>query len=108
VQYLESDSVLTNLITDCSPSYVLLEDVTISHDVEFFARQVYYETRIPYRFLSLEGLVLKMEAIGYELDRQIPYNRHAADGYTYSFTEPSDEFRIGDTVSLQFNRNQFF
>lgn len=105
-QYLESDLALIDLVSAVAPKFVAIEDVTLSRGEEFFALQTYYETQIPYRFISLRNLILEMNKIGYVLDQNIPYARNAAKGYRYGFAENVTSYRIGRTVSLLFVKNK--
>lgn len=104
MQYLESDSILVEVVNILNPTKIILEDVTLSQSVEFFAFQKYYETRIPYRFVDLNILVSILNQSGYVLTQKLLYQRNIAPGYTYEFREQSLDFHIGETVSLEFTK----
>jgi putative methyltransferase (TIGR04325 family) len=103
VQYLEDDDKLVQLLNDCCPTHLVLEDVTLSEGNEFFALQLYYETKIPYRFVNEHRLISNIERAGMCLSRKISYPRHIADGFTYDFDEANTGFQIGQTVSFEFS-----
>ena len=102
LQYLENDNKLFELLNNCSPTHLVLEDVTLSEGNEFFALQLYYETKIPYRFVDEQRLISTIERAGMCLSRKISYPRHIADGFTYDFDEADAGFQIGHTVSFEF------
>jgi putative methyltransferase (TIGR04325 family) len=104
LQYLDDNSVLIELVRDILPTCLILEDVTLSSGDEFFAEQLYYDTTIPYRFVSEKSLISTLESVGLGLSRRIMYTRNIADGYSYDFSSGVTDFNIGETVSLEFIR----
>ena len=104
LQYLENNSKLAELVRDLSPTCLILEDVTFSSSDEFFAEQLYYDTTIPYRFVSEKSLISTLESVGLGLSRRVMYKRNIAEGYSYDFSVEVADFNIGETVSLEFIR----
>jgi putative methyltransferase (TIGR04325 family) len=104
IQYFESDSFMFNLVNSINPRFVLIDDLTPSNTFEFFAYQKYYESRIPYRFVDNVALVGGMKEIGFKLMEKFPFGRVISPTFRYGFDIESDDFSIGETNSLIFER----
>jgi hypothetical protein len=104
VQYFESDSFMFNLVNLINPRFVLIDDLTPSNTNEFFAYQKYYESRIPYRFVDPIALVDGMKEQRFNLIDKFAFERVISPTFRYGFEIESDDFSIGETNSLIFER----
>jgi hypothetical protein len=93
-----------DIIRMINPRTVLIDDLTPSGSNQFFAYQKYYESRIAYRFVDETALIDGMKRHDYELKNIIPFNRVISSTFTYNFEKVNQNFTIGETKSLMFER----
>lgn len=74
LQYFENNSALLKLITDLSPSIIVLDDVA-GNEEEFFSLQNYYGFLQVNRFLNLNKLISEVVGLGYKLTVNRPYEK---------------------------------
>ena len=105
IQYFESDSFMFDIISTINPRTIIIDDLTPSQSSQFFAYQKYYESRIPYRFVDETALIDGMKRQNYDLKKRIPFNRVISPNFSYNFEEVNEDFIIGVTTSLVFERS---
>ena len=104
IQYFEADNHLIDLVKSIKPSFLIIDDVTPSSSREYFAYQKYYENRIAYRFVDKDQLIRLLEGSNYVLKREIPFQRVINPSFAYEFEKQDNDFQIGSTTSLLFER----
>lgn len=65
LQYFESNAPLLSLIERTTPQFVLLEDLVVKGEDDFFSMQSFRGSAIPYRFLGLNKLLQELSHYGY-------------------------------------------
>ena len=67
LQYLENIEEFFDLIRFLSPKKIVLDEVVYSTSQEFYTLQNHWNTKIPYRFISLSYLIENIKNLGYEI-----------------------------------------
>lgn len=65
LQYFGSNAPLLSLIERTTPQFVLLEDLVVKGEDDFFSVQSFRGSAIPYRFLGLNKLLQELSHSGY-------------------------------------------
>jgi putative methyltransferase (TIGR04325 family) len=73
LQYFGSNAPLMLLIERSAPEYVLLEDLVVKGEEDFYTVQTFYDSGIPYRFLGLAKLLSELLEQGYTELARYPY-----------------------------------
>ena len=73
LQYFGSNASLLSLIERTIPQYILLEDLVVKSEDDFFSVQSYRGSAIPYRFLGLQKLLKELSCSGYKELARYPY-----------------------------------
>jgi hypothetical protein len=84
---------------------IVIDDLTLTGDIEFFAYQKYYDAKIAYRFVELGHLEKRLRTLNYELKKKIPFKRAISANFEYKFDRDYTNFAIGETISLHFERS---
>jgi putative methyltransferase (TIGR04325 family) len=71
LQYLNSNGLLISIVKRSKPKYIFLEDTVGKKKKEFFSTQRYYNSKIPYRFISLHKMIKELG--GYAEVARFPY-----------------------------------
>jgi putative methyltransferase (TIGR04325 family) len=67
LQYFPDNKSLTQLVTTCTPDWILLDDIQAALDGDFFSMQHYYGAEIPCRFFDVNSMVEEIRNLGYAL-----------------------------------------
>ena len=73
LQYLGSNAPLLSLIERTTPQFILLEDLVVKGEDDFFSVQSFRDSAIPYRFLGLHKLLQELSHSGYIESLRYPY-----------------------------------
>lgn len=106
LQYFESNAKLIEAAVKSEPEYIFLEDVVTNGSKEdFFATQLFYGERIPYRFIGLTRLIDDLEDIGYDVQFKCAYPSPVGGVIgPFPMNNFPEEFRIRFTLSLLFKK----
>lgn len=74
LQYFGSNAPLLLLIERTTPQFILLEDLVVKGEDDFFTVQSFRSSAIPYRFLGLHKLLRELSHSGYIELVQYPYS----------------------------------
>jgi len=67
LQYFPDNGFLAQLVSACTPDWILLDDIQIALGGEFFSMQHYYGAEIPCRFFDVNSMVEEIRNLGYAL-----------------------------------------
>jgi len=67
LQYFPDNGFLAQLVSACTPDWILLDDIQIALGGEFFSMQHYYGAEIPCRFSDVTSMVEEIRNLGYAL-----------------------------------------
>lgn len=67
LQYLPDNDLLTRIVANCTPNWILLDDIQTGLQGEFFSMQHYYGIEIPCRFCDVNLMVDQVQSLGYSL-----------------------------------------
>ncbi|RLS97967.1 MAG: hypothetical protein DWI13_03575 [Planctomycetota bacterium] len=73
LQYIEHWQDLIEKFSSLNPQYILLEDLVVKGEDDFFSVQSYRGSAIPYRFLGLQKLLKELSSSGYKELVRYPY-----------------------------------
>ena len=73
LQYFGSNESLLSLIERITPQFILLEDLVVKGEDDFFTVQSYPGADIPYRFIGLHKLLRELSRAGYQELIRYPY-----------------------------------
>lgn len=73
LQYFGSNMPLLSLIERTAPQFILLEDLVVKDEDDFFSVQSFRGSAIPYRFLGLHKLLRELSNSGYVELVRCPY-----------------------------------
>jgi putative methyltransferase (TIGR04325 family) len=73
LQYFGSNASLLFLIERTTPQFILLEDLVVKGEDDFFSVQSFRGSAIPYRFLGLNKLLKELSSSGYKELVRYPY-----------------------------------
>jgi putative methyltransferase (TIGR04325 family) len=73
LQYFGSNAPLLSLIERTTPQFILLEDLVVKGEDDFFSVQSFRDSAIPYRFLGLHKLHQELSHSGYIELVRYPY-----------------------------------
>lgn len=106
LQYFPDNDFLLNLISRCSPTWILMDDFQAALAGQFFTMQHYYGSEIPCRFIDVAITIREIEDLGYMLKGNWEYRSEIGD---ISETFFSKDFRsinaVGPSRSLLFEAN---
>jgi putative methyltransferase (TIGR04325 family) len=103
--YLLDDEEILNVVTRISPQYILLDDLQISTDFEYYSLQRYYGTLIPCRFFELSNLIKLVEGCGYRAVSMSEFPKTYHEGtIPYVDLGESGSFPIHPPASVLFER----
>ena len=91
LQYFPTNAPLLQLITDSSPTYVLLDDLFAGDIPEYFSVQNYYDQKIPCRFINFDLLDEDLRKLGYALVSKEPFDTPTLGA---SQPKPMDNFEV--------------
>lgn len=73
LQYFPNNDFLINLISRCTPIWILLDDFQVALSGQFFSLQHYYGSEIPCRFTDVVSTIREIEELGYTVQGNWEY-----------------------------------